>query len=117
MNNLLRVEEGHDLHPESTRPDRSYWYTVDDLVDHLGYRRKALVDLFGDATPCLDGEFGWTVSSVAKVEREVIAPALRLAKTSFVDDESADVTLARVDFGGLDRAQNGPSPADIVFAR
>jgi hypothetical protein len=107
---LLRVDEGHDLHPESNHRERSYWYTVDDLIDHLGYRREALVDLFGDATPCLDGEFGWTVSSVAKVEREVIAPALRLAKTSFVDDESADITLARVDFGGLDRDAESQEP-------
>lgn len=103
MTDLLRVDQGHDLHSESTRPDRSYWYTVDDLVDHLGYRREVLVDLFGDATPCLDGELGWSVACVAKVERDVIAPALRLAKESFVDAESADVALARVDFGELDR--------------
>lgn len=75
-----------------------YWYTVDDLVDRYGYRREALVHLFGDATPCLDGELGWTVPTVVKVERDVIAPALRLAKTSFVNASSTEEALARVGF-------------------
>jgi hypothetical protein len=101
MANPLRVVEGHDFELESVHEDRPYWYTVDDLVDLYGYRREALVQLFGAATPCLGGDLGWTVSTVVKVERDVIAPALRLAKASFVNTTSAEDALIRVDIDQL----------------
>ncbi|QII04379.1 hypothetical protein BH93_02470 [Rhodococcoides fascians A25f] len=98
MADPLRVVEGHDFELQPVHQERPYWYTVDDLIDRYGYRREALVQLFGSATPCLGGELGWTVSTVVKVERDIIAPALRLAKASFVNATSADDALTRVDF-------------------
>jgi hypothetical protein len=98
MADPLRVVEGHDFELQSVHEDRPYWYTVDDFIDRYGYRREALVKLFGDATPCLDGELGWTVATVVRVERDVIAPALRIAQSSFVNATSAEDALTRVGF-------------------
>ncbi|MEW1935517.1 hypothetical protein AB0362_25340 [Rhodococcus sp. NPDC079359] len=87
---LPRVKDEHVHDP------RDDWYTEDDLVEN-GYRREALVDLFGHPIPGHDGVPGWTVSSVAKIELTQLAPAYELLRSAFgTFDDEADTMTSRV---------------------
>ena len=82
---------------------RDAWYTEDELVS-LGYRREALVELFGSPTRGPDELTGWTAASVAKIEETQLAPAFDLLEMAFDNkelDDAADIMRVRVSFDQL----------------
>lgn len=91
--------EGPGQYVHNPRDD---WYTENDLVES-GYRREALVDLFGKPVPGHDGIIGWTVSSVAKIEQTQLAPAYELLQSAFgAFNDAADTMTSRVMYSSLD---------------
>ncbi|MFA3899740.1 hypothetical protein ACKAMS_32465 [Rhodococcus sp. 5A-K4] len=90
------VTELQRAQDEYVHDPRNDWYTEDDLVEN-GYRREALVDLFGKPIEGHDGIVGWTVSSVTKIEQTQLAPAYELLKDAFgAFHDDADTMTSRV---------------------
>ncbi|MDQ0284782.1 hypothetical protein [Rhodococcoides fascians] len=83
--------------PGTAPSSRDLWCTEDDLVED-GYRREALVELFGNTTEGPDGIVGWTAASVAKIEELVLEPAYRLVADSFQSFDDAGTMQARVGY-------------------
>ncbi len=93
------LQRGQDEYVPNPRDD---WYTENDLVES-GYRREALVDLFGKPVPGHDGIIGWTVSSVAKIEQTQLAPAYELLRSAFgAFNGAADTMTSRVMYSSFD---------------
>ncbi|CAB4898437.1 unannotated protein [freshwater metagenome] len=96
---VKELQRGQNEYVHNRRDD---WYTEDDLVES-GYRRGALVDLFGKPVPGHDGIIGWTVSSVAKIEQTQLAPAYELLQSAFgAFNGAADTMTSRVAYSSLD---------------
>ncbi|OZF42289.1 hypothetical protein CH293_26545 [Rhodococcus sp. 14-2470-1b] len=96
LKKLQRVQD------ENVHNPRDDWYTANDLVES-GYRRDALVDLFGKPTPGHDGLIGWTVSSVSKIEQTQLAPAYELLESAFgAFNDAADTMTSRVMHSSFD---------------
>lgn len=93
---LKRVQDEYVHNP------RDDWYTENDLVES-GYRRDALVDLFGKPIPGDNGLIGWTVSSVSKIEQTQLAPAYELLESAFgAFNDAADTMASRVMYSSFD---------------
>lgn len=96
------VKELRRIKDEYVHDPRDDWYTENDLVES-GYRREALVDLFGKPIPGHDGLIGWTVSSVSKIEQTQLAPAYELLELAFgAFNDAADTMTSRVMYSSLD---------------
>lgn len=96
------VEELQSTTDEYVHDPRDDWYTENDLVE-MGYRREALVDLFGKPIPGHDGLIGWTVSSVSKIEQTQLTPAYELIEAAFgAFNDAADTMTSRVMYSSFD---------------
>lgn len=96
------VKELQRVQAEYVHNPRDDWYTENELVES-GYRREALVDLFGKPVPGHDGIIGWTVSSVAKIEQTQLAPAYELLQSAFgAFNDAADTMTSRVMYSSLE---------------
>ncbi len=96
------AEEVPRIKDEYVPDPRDDWYTESDLVE-MGYRREALVDLFGKPIPGHGGLIGWTVSSVSKIEQTQLAPAYELLESAFgAFSDAADTMTSRVMYSSFD---------------